>query len=426
MQLTLHEYHIQQIEWGEKIEYINGRLIVSKESVIAHLKNCGDLNDLEVSNFEIVSPGTATRVVNIFDVMPAYSRLDEGASNYPGFIDPIQPVGNGNSARLTNFSILVLNSRQSPYNKILDKSGPGALLTPQSEHCHIAIQAEPKSTNMSQAEYYRALKKIGLRIGTYVAKEVGMMSPEKVVNYSLNPPTIKLPKVAYVFMLASHQRSERGEPILYGDDLTGFLPTILHPNEVLDGAVISPYWNLCIDTYSYQNNPVIEGLYKRHGKELDFRGVVVCAAHITRSQRERSIQMTSHLVSTILDADIAIITKVGGGIPESDLMTTVETLEKLGVCTTAIVWSHLGDGTIQDSLTAHSLSANAVVSVGVNDAWVDLSSQERVIGGETVGPFTDKKDDKPQPANAAIQIRCREISGAINQLGTSHIAMVEI
>ena len=51
--------------------------------------------------------------------------------------------------------------------------------------------------------------------------------------------------------------TELDEPILYGDNVRSLLPTVLHPNEVLDGAVIAPYWAFGAETYSVQNHPVV-------------------------------------------------------------------------------------------------------------------------------------------------------------------------
>jgi sarcosine reductase len=279
---------------------------------------------------------------------------------------------------------------------------------------------------MDQAEYYKQLKKIGLRIGTYLAKSVTIAPPDQTVTYTLATGAQGLPRVVYVCMLSSLQNWEKGEAILYGNDLAGMLPTLLHPNELLDGAVIAQNFNLGIDTYTFLNNPVIKGLYNRHGKEVRFVGVVVCVSNVTRKQLECSVQMTTKLAADILAADLAIITKVGGGIPESDVMLIIESLERKGVHTSGIIWSHLGDGTIKDLLTAYSPAANALASVGINDASVTLSEQERVVGGIEVEPFSDDPEDKPQPAHGAIRVRYRDICGAINQLGASRVALVEI
>lgn len=426
MHLKICRYPVKSIVWGEATQYNSGELSINREELLAHLQKHGLLNELEITDMALVVPGTATRVVNIFDVFAARARLGKSAVDYPGVLGPLQSVGDGVTAALDNFSVLAISSRSSKYNKVLDMSGPGSVLTPHSGFFHLALRAEPKRPDMTRGEYYGGVKRIGLCAGSFLARFAAAASPADTLNYTLNPRPLGLPRAAYICMLNSHQRSEAGEPVLYGDDVSGLLPTILHPNEFLDGAVIAPYWNMGIDTYSFQNNPVIMGLYDRHGKDLDFAGVVVCVAHITRVQRERSVQMIANLVQGVLGADLAVITKVGGGIPESDLMMTVESLEQRGIRTAAMFSSRMGDGTIKDSLTAYSAAADAIGSVGVSDAWVDLPEQVKVVGGSTVGPFTDEPDDKPKPANTAIRVRYRDISGTINQLGASRVAMVEI
>lgn len=425
MDLTLKQYPVRSILWGETTQYRDGSLSVNKENIQTYLMDAGALDEVAIVEMALISPATATRVVNIFDVFPAHTRLGESAFNYPGFLEPMQTVGNGSSAELNDFSVLAISSRPSSYNKVLDKSGWGAELTPQSKHYHLAFRAEPKDADMGQVEYEKALRRIGLLVGTYLAKAAASTSPADTTDYALRPVSQPLPRAVYVFMLASHQRSTKGASVLYGDDTSGLLPTVLHPNEILDGAVMSP-WNLCIDTYTVQKNPVVKELYRRHNHDVDFAGVVVCAAHVEREQRERSIQMTSSLVSEVLKADMAVLTKVGGGIPESDLMMTIERLESEGVSTAAVTWSHMGEGTIEDSLTAYATAADAVASAGINDAWVGLDAQETVIGGTTVGPFTNDPNEKPQPAHGAIRIRNREICGAISQLGDSYVAMEEL
>ena len=425
MHLTMHQYPVQSITWGNSTEYNAGQLSISRADLLAYLHNQGELNEIEIKELALVSPATSTRVINIFDIFPAQARLGKGAINYPGVLGPIQPVGNGTVATLENFAVLAISSRTNKYHKLLDMAGPGSELTPHAGFFHLAVCADPIRSEMTEAQYHGCLKRIGLRIGSYLAGSVSA-PPVSIANYSLDPHSRGLPRVAYVCMIASHQKSAAGEPILYGDDQSGLLTTILNPNEILYGSLVSPYWNLGIDTYTFQKNPVVRGLYDRHGKDVDFVGVVVCVAHITRTQRERSVLMISNLVHSVLGADLALISKVGGGIPESDLMMSIEALEQRGVRTSAIVWSHLGDGSIKDSLSATSVAADAIASAGVYDDWVDLPQQAEIVGGSTVGPFSDDPQEKPQPATAAIRVRYRDISGCISQLGASRVAQVEI
>jgi glycine reductase len=427
VKLTINEYHISALEWGENTSFEDGLLTINKKAVLDFVKGCDDLVDIELTDMDLIHPKTSTRIVNIFDVLPAHARLGKNSNNFPGFIDPMQTVGDGISAALKNFSLLAISSLPGRYNKVLDKDGVGAALSPYSSHFNLAFKAQPKRGDLSQSDYYALLKKMGLKIGIYLAEIAAQTSEATNVSvFSLEKPSSELPRAVYVCMLASLQLWDKGEPILYGNDLLNMIPTILHPNEFLDGCMVAQNFNLGIDTYSFLNNPVILELYERHGKELDFAGVVVCASHAAHTLRELSVQMICKLTKDILGADIATMTKLGGGIPESDVMSTMDNLEKRGVVTTPIIWSHWGDGTIKDILTIYPTAANAMVSVGINDAMLYLPEQERIVGGEVIAPLSDDPGAAPMPAEKAIEIRCREFSGAINQLGASVVALKEI
>jgi hypothetical protein len=49
-----------------------------------------------------------------------------------------------------------------------------------------------------------------------------------------------------------------GEPVFLGQQAVGIVPTILHPNLVLDGAITSPFPALNVQTYHIQNHPIME------------------------------------------------------------------------------------------------------------------------------------------------------------------------
>ena len=59
---------------------------------------------------------------------------------------------------------------------------------------------------------------------------------------------------------------------VYGIDAKRILPTIIHPNETMDGAIVSGNCVSACDknsTYVHLNNPVINHL-RRHGKDINF------------------------------------------------------------------------------------------------------------------------------------------------------------
>ncbi len=87
-----------------------------------------------------------------------------------------------------------------------------------------------------------------------------------------------LPRIAYIFPMHSHQHpTQQKETVFYGSNIQGFMPTIVHPNEILDGALMFSYSAF---TWFAQNHPVIHELYRRHGRDLWFAGVVLTVAPV--------------------------------------------------------------------------------------------------------------------------------------------------
>src|SRR5207237_4516294 len=134
------------------------------------------------------------------------------------------------------------------------------------------------------------------RAAAWLARAVeGAPDAEEV--FELPPMKGLLPRIAYIFQVHSHQRpTVPGEGLLYGDNCRHLMPTILHPNEVLDGAVMCAYDSNAMETWSIQNHAVILDLYRRHGRELSFAGVVVNVANQLVEERDRATVLTGNLV----------------------------------------------------------------------------------------------------------------------------------
>jgi glycine reductase len=384
------------------------------------------LADIEIVEFALADPDSETRINNIFDVLPAYARLGEGASTFPGFLGPMQMVGSGRSAGLKNFSIVALSEFPRIFNRIMDKTGVGNDVSPYKSHCHLVFRAKPARGDMPLWEYHTALRRAGLDIGVYLAGIAARTTPPRQEIYELTAVPAGLPRAVYICQLAALQYWNKNEPILYGNDLANMIPTILHPNEFIDTGVIACDFNLDFDTYSFQNNGIIRELYRRHGKELDFVGVIAVAAHITRDQREFSVQTAVKLACDILRADIAILTKVGGGVPESDVMMTIDGLEKRGVKTVAALWGHEG-GSMNEALTAFSPMADALVSVGLEDARIRLPAIANVIGDRKINFLGNNPEEGAiiQDASGPLDVVCSNVCGAIDQLGAGRIVLKE-
>ena len=72
---------------------------------------------------------------------------------------------------------------------------------------------------------------------------------------------------------------------MYGDNCRHLLPTMLHPNEIIDGAVVR--------AYGIQNHGVIADLYAPRG---------VYVANQLAAERQRATLLASNLVTYTLGA----------------------------------------------------------------------------------------------------------------------------
>ena len=94
---------------------------------------------------------------------------------------------------------------------------------------------------------------------------------------------------------------------------------MVHPNEILDGAIVRGFMGRHATTYAIQNHPVVRALYAQHAHTLWFGGVVLTVAQATEPERVRSACLAAGLVAHVLGADGALFTKIGGGAPHVDM-----------------------------------------------------------------------------------------------------------
>ncbi|MBI2910890.1 MAG: hypothetical protein HYY05_02020, partial [Chloroflexi bacterium] len=259
-----------------------------------------------------------------------------------------------------------------------------------------------------------------LRAAVYMAGAAKDATPDETVVYEL-PPVAQnsgpdgLPRVAYIFPIHSHQRpTHQKETVLYGSNIQGFMPTIVHPNEILDGALMFAFSAL---TYHAQNQPVIEELYRRHGRDLWFAGVVLTLAPVTIFEKERNAFLAARLAKEVLAAGGVLATKIGGGAVDTDLMLIYQRCEEMGMQASLIIMERYPD----TGITFVAPGVNALVSPGLTRDPIDLPAVDRVIGGDTVVLDPTDPSIPPAPAGGPLRLWVGDIAGAISQVGASRL-----
>jgi glycine reductase len=176
----------------------------------------------------------------------------------------------------------------------------------------------------------------------------------------------------------------------YGMSLRESLATFVNPNEIFDGAVTVDttrsgrgYYPT---TWDWQNHPLILGLHKAHGKELNFGGVILQRIRFeTNHGKEVGAQNAAGLAKA-MGADGTLITWIGGGNAFVDVMFTVRACEQIGIKTTLVTYENGGKQGTDSAVLFYVPEADAIVSTGSLDRPVELPAMEHAIG-----PYDDLK-----------------------------------
>jgi len=373
---------------------------------------------LDRVRLDLAHPGERCRIGRVLDVIAPRAKHDGGV-DFPGLLGPMARAGHGPTLALADVAV-VLTDQQAQNTGVLaviDMAGPMAALSQFGRTHNVVLSAWPKS-GLGTSDYLAAVRLAGLKTAVFLARTAREAEPDRVEVFELpsparRPPELAhLPRVAYVFQIHSHQRPTGvDEGILYGDPIRRMLPTVVHPNEVLDGAVVRGFMGRNATTWAFQNHPVIRSLYAAHGRTLWFSGVVVTVAQATEPERVRSAFLAAGLVAHVLDADGAVFTKIGGGAPHVDMAQAAAQCEALGVKTTLIVEDMSTDGSAEGMLLFNFPGMDALVNVGSGQAMLSFPAMDRVVGA----------DDLAARLQGEMRATYGTLCGAIEQVGATRV-----
>lgn len=422
MKLELDILNIQDVRFGEKTTVNDGVLFINKEGLKTLLAKDKRFSKVDI---DVAQPGESCRLAQVFDLVEPRTKAAGTGENFPGILSKIRTTGVGRTRVLRGTAVVTIGYQIGPRGMVVDMSGLGAEMGIYSRLQNIALLCYP-TDGLSRPDYQNALRLAGLKAAVYLAEAGQEIKADEVEVYNLGSldevsnGMEHLPRVAYIYQIhALQQGVVPNEPIFYGDNASKLLPTIVHPNEILDGAIVRNYWCRGHETYSIQNHPIILELYKRHGKDLCFAGVVITTAYATELERERAAVLAAKLVKWVLGADGVILTKTGGGAPHIDLAQTCDACEELGVKTTLIVQDESKGESSDTALLFSTKHADAIVNVGSYDGLITLPAVERVIGGPVI-------IDNNGPADGEIVVPVYTLSGAMNQIGASKLMVREV
>lgn len=422
MRLELGIIKIRDIQFAEETTVKDSTLYVNKDELIALVRQDDRLSEADI---DLARPGEEVRIIPVKDVIEPRVKVNGKGEPFPGIISKARTVGSGRTNVLRGAAVVTVGRIVGYQEGLIDMSGPVAPYSPFSQTNNVVLILHPVEGLFPHA-HEEAVRLAGLRVAAYLGRAAKDVPADDTEVYELSQVNDKtLPRIAYVYPLLSEGLLH--DTYLYGVDVKRILPSLIHPNEVMDGAIVSGNCVSACDkhtTYHHLNNPVIKELYRRHGKDLNFIGVVVTNLNVTLADKERSSDYASKLVK-LIGADGVIISKEGFGNPDTDVMMLCQKIEDYGVKTVLITDEYAGRDGGSQSLADVAPQADAVISVGNANEVITLPPMGRIIGdlkaaeviaGGFVGCFT---------AHGGLYTEIQSIMGSTCQLGFGRLTAQE-
>lgn len=419
MRLELGKILVEDVQFGPETKVENHVLYVNKEEIIALVKEDEHIVNVDV---DLARPGESVRITPVKDVVEPRVKVEGPGGVFPGMINNVEQVGSGRTHVLKGAAVMTVGKVVGFQEGIIDMQGPGAELTPFSKLNNVVINIE-RAEGLDSYAHEKACRMAGLKVATYLGEAGRNVTPDEVEVFETKPLFTQaeelkdLPKVAYVQMIQTQGLLH--DTYVYGVDGKQIIPTILYPTESMDGAIVSGNCVSACDkntTYHHQNNPVVRALYGKHGKDLNFVGVIVTNENVYLADKERSSNMTAKLAE-FLNLDGAVVSQEGFGNPDTDLIMNSKKLAKKGIKQVIITDEYAGQDGASQSLADADPLADAVVTGGNANETIILPKMDKVIGTLEFTDIIAGAHEGSLREDGSIEVEIQVITGATNELG---------
>lgn len=427
MSYELREIMIKDVMFGEQTALREGIITLNVSEMTELIM---EDTRIKAVRFDLAKPGESCRILPVKDIIEPRAKLDGDV--FPGiFKETMDAAGEGVTYAMKGCAVVTTGPIVGFQEGLIDMSGPAAKFSPFSKLINIVMNIT-KSDEIDPHEHEEVVRLAGLKLASYI----GRLAPdyEDYESYSYEWPTLDaryaqypdLPKVVYVCNCMAQGLLH--DTYLYGRDAKQIIPTIMSPFEFFDGAVVS---GNCVSpgskttTWHHLNNAVIKSLLARHGKDINFIGVVLNPLMVTLKEKYRSIMMTVRNVEN-LHADGAIISQEGFGNPTTDLMMVCQDLERANIKTVIITNEDAGIDGMSESLPDSVQEANAIVSTGNSNATILLPKMDRVLGVlKDVEKTTGGNVNSIKP-DGTLLVEIHGIMGSHNLQGNTYLSATTI
>lgn len=426
MELKLRKVYIKDIVFSSSIKVENGILSISPEEIRELLLTDDRILEIDI---DIATPGDSIRIIPVKDVIEPRAKANGDA--FPGIDGELEDIGRGITYALKNCAVITTGPIVGFQEGIIDMKGPLTKYTPFSHLNNLVLNIK-KKPGVTPHEHEEVVRVAGVKAAHYIAKKAveGAYDEEEIFTWDnigiKSSEYPELPKVAYVYQCVGQGLLH--DTYFYGKDIKTIVPTLINPLEIFDGALVS---GNCVSagskttTFHHQNNAVINECFKRHGKEINFIGVVLSPMTTYLADKYRNAIITAKTVE-MLGADGVIQSQEGFGNPTTDLMMICKRLENKGIKTVLISNEDAGVDGKSESLPDGTIEANAMVSTGNSNATLLIPPMDKTLGDldaleHITGGFVGSRQE-----DGSLIIEIHGILGGHNLQGYSNLSAVTI
>ncbi len=433
MRLELVSFPVGDVRFGEKTSFNKGLLEINKEELLALV-----LEDKRVASGDlaVAFPGEQTRIVNIRDVVEPRTKVLGPGCIFPGILGPVETVGEGRTHRLSGVTVMhsaeyepeVSAGTGAGNTGLVDMSGPGAALTPLASTINIVLTTKLVG-GLTELEAHNVIQLAQFRVAHRLAETTRTVPADNVEVLELVEVDSSLPRIVYILGCYSEWHIPHPSVAYYGYPIRESLPTFVHPNELVDGALTTDARKgdgSRPTTWQWMNHPVVLALLREHGKRLNFLGIIL---QRTRFETEFGKKITAACTSQmarLLRANGAIITRMSpSGNNLMDIMLTVQSCERKGVNTVFLTPEVCDSDGTGLPLQFYVQEASAMISASNLNAEVRLPAMMNVVGCGEGGFVIPRPGAKPISPWSEITLERRtNIADGIDWFGGMHFACV--
>ncbi|MBI4320530.1 MAG: hypothetical protein HY675_18730 [Chloroflexi bacterium] len=429
MRLELASFPVSDVRFGASTRYKDGVLEIGKDELLGLV-----LQDERIASADlhVTFPGERTRIVNVRDAVEPRVKVTGPGCVFPGVLGPVETVGRGRTNRLAGLTIIhsaeyepmALTGSGAGNTAVVDMWGPGAALTPLSSTINVVLTTK-LAGGVTELEAHGAILLAECRLARCLAETTKEMVSEDTEVFELFPVGTTLPRAVYILGCSIEWHTPHSSLAYYGLHIKESLPTLIHPNEMLDGALTSDARRGNASrplTWRWMNHPVALALQREHGKRLNFLGVIL---QRTRFETEFGKHVTAACTSQmakLMRADTAIITRTSpSGNNLMDIMLTVQACERKGIKTVFLTPEAGGTDGTGPALHFYVPEATAVVSTGNLNMEPRLPAPAKVVGCREGSTLVLRPGAVPISPWDEIRLdRWTEISEGVDWLGGMH------